>query len=90
LQLEDTEERTDIALSLRRFIMFTFLTYSFFVNVEGGSIPAAVLSIQADLKITEKEVAILSSVTPFVAGVLSVFLAPLMIMFEAKTVITFC
>ena len=66
--------------------MFTFLCSVFFINVDGGSIPAAVLSIQKDLEITEKEVAILSSVTPFVCGVLTVFLAPVMIRFEARQV----
>ena len=88
--LFEPKERTDIPLSARRFIMFTFLSSIFFINFSGGFIPAALLSIQKDLRITWEEVAILYSVTPFFCGVLTVFLAPLMILFEARTVLTFC
>lgn len=45
VELSDARDRTDIPLSTRRFIMFTFLSSAFWINVEMGAIPAALLSI---------------------------------------------
>lgn len=45
VELSEARDRTDIPLSTRRFILITFLSSTFFINVEMGSIPAALLSI---------------------------------------------
>lgn len=57
------------------------------MNVDAGIFPPALLVIQNELNITEKEIAILNSVTFLVCGTLSIMMAPLMLKFEARSVL---
>ena len=79
----------DVPLSTRRFILFTILASSFFINVDTGSIPAALLSIEEDLGIGEEEIALLNGITFFVCGILTIFTAPVMHAFDVKSVLIF-
>lgn len=82
-------ERVDIAISLRIIVFLSFLTASFFVNVDGAVFAPALLSIQNDLHINKKEIAILNGVTFIFCGIFTIFTAPVMLQFEARTVLTF-
>ena len=68
----------------------SFLASIFFINLDSGSIPAALLVIEQDLSLTDKEIAILNSVTFLVCGALTIFTGPVMARFDARSVLVFC
>ena len=71
-------------------IYLSLLAASFFINVDTGIFPAAVLQIEDDLKISEQEVAILNSVNVTVCGTLSIFAGPIFNNYKAKYVFILC
>ena len=83
------KERTDIAISLRVLVFLSFLTAAFFVNVDGSIFAPALLSIESDLDISGKQIAILSSVTFLVCGIFTIVTAPVFLRFEARQVLAF-
>ena len=58
--------------------------------MDSGAIPAALLVIEQDLSLNDKEIAILNGVTFLVCGGLTIFTAPIMVKFEARSVLVFC
>lgn len=52
-----------------------------------GVFPPALLKIQAELEITKMEIALLSSTTFVVCGVFTIFTAPIMARFNARSVL---
>ena len=85
----ELKERTDIALSLRVGVFLSFLTASFFFNVDGSVLAPALLSIERDLDINEKQIAILNGVTYSVCGIVTILTAPVFLRFEARQVLAF-
>ena len=71
-------------------ILLSLLAASFFINLDSGVIPAALLVIEQDLSLSDKEIAILNGVTFLVCGALTIFTAPIMLKFEARSVLIFC
>ena len=86
IDLTEAVERNDVSLALRTLILFSFLASSFYINVEQGIVPPAILVIQEDLQISKKQIAILQGVTLFVCGILSIFTAPIFLRFEARSI----
>jgi len=83
-------ERSDVPLSLRKLVFFSFLTATLFFNVDRGVFAPALLVIEHDLEINDKQIAVLSGITFMVCGSLTILTAPAMIRFEARSVIIFC
>ena len=48
------------------------------------------LVIEQDLSLSDKEIAVLNGVTFLVCGALTIFTAPIMLKFEARSVLIFC
>lgn len=46
-------ERNDVPLPIRVIVLISFLTASFFINVDGGVFAPALLSIEKDLNISD-------------------------------------
>ena len=81
------KERTDIPHKTRVAVFLTIIGYIFFINVDQGIIPPALLVMSKELDITKKDIAILSSTTFLVCGAVSIFMAPIMAKFEARSVL---
>ena len=84
-----SNERTDIAISLRVIVFLSFLTAAFFFNVDGAVLAPALLSIERDLDISANQIAILYGVTYSVCGVFNILTAPVFLRFEARQVLAF-
>jgi len=89
LDLSEGRERNDISLSVRLMVFLSFLTSSFFFNLDNGVFPPTLIQIEKDLDLNEKHVALLNGVTFMVCGTMTIFVAPIMARFQAKTVLTF-
>ena len=70
-------------------IYLSILGATFFINVDGGIFPAAVLKIEEDLEISEQEVAILNGVNLVFCGTLSIFAGPIFNNYNARSVLVF-
>ena len=90
VNLSDAIERNDVPLRTRTILLLSFLAASFFENADSGIMPPAILVIQEDLQISNKEIAILNGVTFLVCGVLTITTGPLMLRFEARSVLITC
>ena len=87
LDLSEQRERSDIDVKIRAVVLCSFLYSSFFINADNGVFPPALIKIEKDLNLNEKHVAILNGVTFMVCGTLTILVSPIMLRFEARTVL---
>ncbi len=78
IDLSEARERTDIALSVRKLLLVIFLASTFFLNVDCGILAPALLKMEEDLGVSARGLAILNGVTFVLAGILPMFLGPMM------------